>query len=187
MNRTYFRVAGVVALGLIVLVAVLVVKNPFRQKMVVRAYFANAMSLRAGASVRLAGVDIGSVESVRARPELKEAPAEVVMLLTPAYELDIPSDSTVSLETAGVLGQTYVDISVASASGAPISSNAVLKTRAIPQLTTQEVLEKFSEILSRKCNVDSGKGSSITEGNATKNVSKKATQHRQLQNRGDFH
>ncbi len=105
MNRTYFRVAGVVALGLIVLVTMLLVKNPFRRKMVVRVYFANAMSLRAGAPVRLAGGDIGSVESVRARPELKEAPAEVVLLLTPAYELNIPSDSTVSLETEGVLGR----------------------------------------------------------------------------------
>lgn len=174
MNRTYFRVAGVVALGLIVLVAVLLVKNPFRHKIVVRAYFANAMSLRAGAPVRLAGVDVGSVESVRARPEMKEAPAEVVMLLTPAYELSIPSDATVSVETAGVLGQTYVDIDVAHASGAPISSNAVLKTIATPQLTTQEVLEKFSEILSRKCNGDSGKESSTTAKNAAKNLSKNA-------------
>jgi phospholipid/cholesterol/gamma-HCH transport system substrate-binding protein len=176
MNRTYLRVAGVAALGLAVLVAVFLIKNPFHRKIVVRAYFANAMSLRAGAPVRLAGVDIGSVESIRARPELKEAPAEVVMLLAPSYELNIPSDSTASLETAGVLGQTYVDIDATHASGAPIASDAILKTVVTPQLTSQEMLEKFSEILSRKCNCDSDKENGSTHPTATKGVSKSAHQ-----------
>jgi ABC-type transporter Mla subunit MlaD len=95
--------------------------------MVVKAYFGSAMNLRVGADVRLAGVEIGHVQGVRARPELKEAPAEVVMLL-PANGLNIPSDSTASLETAG--GRTYVDIDVRHTSGAPIGSNAVLRTVA---------------------------------------------------------
>jgi phospholipid/cholesterol/gamma-HCH transport system substrate-binding protein len=176
MKGTYLRVAGLAALGLIVLVVVFLGRNPFRRGIVVRAYFANAMSLRAGAPVRLAGVDIGSVKSVRARPELKEAPAEVVMMLTPSYELNIPSDSTVSLETAGVLGQTYVDIDVTHASGTPIPSNAVLKTVNTPQLTTQEVLEKVSEILSRKCNCDSGKENNAVGTTNTKGLSTNAGQ-----------
>ena len=52
------RVAGVAGLAVVVLIAVLLVKRPFAQKFVVKAYFANAMSLRTGAPVRLAGVDI---------------------------------------------------------------------------------------------------------------------------------
>jgi hypothetical protein len=99
------------------------------------------MSLRAGAPVRLAGVHIGSVRRC-ARPELKEAPAEVVMLLTPSYELNIPGDSTVSLETAGVLGETYVEINVGHASGPTIGSNAVLRAVATPQITTQDLLRR---------------------------------------------
>src|SRR5579872_5126639 len=140
MNRRYLRVAGLAALGLTVLFAVLLVNNPFRRKIVIRAYFANAMSLRAGAPVRLAGVDIGSVKSVRAQPEMKEAPAAVVMVLNPSYKLKIPSDATASLETAGVLGQTYVEIDARHASGAPILSDAVLKTVATLQITPQEML-----------------------------------------------
>ena len=81
--------------------------------------------------MRLAGVDSGSGKSAR-RPELKEAPAEIVMVLTPSYELRIPNDSTASLETAGVLGETYVDIDVGHASGVPIRSNAVFRTVATP-------------------------------------------------------
>ena len=178
MNRAFIRVAGVAALALTVLVAVLLVKNPFLRKIVVRAYFANAMSLRAGAPVRLAGVDIGSVKSVRARPELKEAPAEVVMLLTPSYELNIPSDSTVSLETAGVLGETYVEIDVGHASGPAIGSNAVLKAVATPQMTTQEFIEKVGDILSRKCDCDSGKTNGSEDDSTHKNTSKNLTQPR---------
>jgi ABC-type transporter Mla subunit MlaD len=117
----------VVAVAVLAALAVVwFVKKP-SHKMVVKAYFGNAMSLRVGADVRLAGVEIGHVQGVRARPELKEAPAEVVMIL-PANGLNIPSDSTASLETAG--GRTYVDIDVRHTSGAPIGSNAVLKTVA---------------------------------------------------------
>lgn len=178
MNRAYVRVVGVAALAIIVLVAVLLVKNSFRPKIVVRAYFVNAMGLRAGAPVRLAGVDIGSVETVRARPELKEAPAEVVMLLTPSYELNIPSDSTVSLETAGVLGETYVEIDVEHASGPLIGSKAVLRTVATPQITSQELIEKVGNILSRKCDCDSGKASTAADASTHKSTSKKGSQPR---------
>ena len=126
MRSTPVRLVGVVVLVLAALVAVWLVNRP-SHKMVVKAYFANATTLRVGADVRLAGVEIGRVKVLRARPELKEAPAEVVMLL-PAKGLNIPSDSTVSLESAE--GKTYVDIDVTHASGAPIGSNAVLKTVA---------------------------------------------------------
>jgi ABC-type transporter Mla subunit MlaD len=55
----------------------------------VKAYFTNASGLRDGANVRVAGVDVGSVKSVRVRPELKEEPVEVVMVLNPRYEVSV--------------------------------------------------------------------------------------------------
>lgn len=170
MDWTSVRVSLVIGLGVLLLGAFLLVKKPIRHQTRVTAYFANAMSLRPGAPVRLAGVDIGSVESVRARPELKEAPAEVVMVLGPSYELNLPSDSTALLETDGLLGQTYVDIDVAHSSGAPIGSNAVLKTLATPRLTTQEIFEKFSEVLSNKHDRESGKKNNAAKGTAQKNA-----------------
>jgi len=155
MNWRFFRVAGLIGVVLITLIALLLVRKPFGHKMVVKAYFVDAMSLRAGAPVRLAGVDIGSVKSVRARPELKEAPAEVVMVLTPSYELKIPNDSTASLTTAGILGGTYVQIDAARASGPPLEANAVLKTIPTTQLSAHEILEKVQEMVSEKCGCDS--------------------------------
>lgn len=118
MRWTSLRVAGVAGLALVALFATLLVKQTFGHKIIVTAYFINATGLRAGAPVRLAGVDIGSVQSVRALPELKDAPAKVVMVLTPSYEIKIPNDATASLETEGVLGRAYVDIDARHASGA---------------------------------------------------------------------
>lgn len=176
MSGALVRVAVVAGLALLALASVLLVRRPSGHQIVVKAYFTNAMSLRAGAPVRLAGVDIGSVQSVRARPELKETPAEVVMTLRPSYELQIPNDSTASVETAGVLGETYVEIDVRHASGRPIGSNAVLKTVATPQITTQEFIEMVESVLSRKCgDCDSGKtnpaGSTTTQRNTSRNGS----------------
>ena len=96
--------------GVAVLALLFVVLRPLGHKLVVKAYFTNAIGLRGGARVRLAGVDVGSVKTVRARPELKETPVEVVMVLNPQYDLNIPADSTVLLETAGVLGETFVSV-----------------------------------------------------------------------------
>src|SRR5438105_1174880 len=85
-----------------------------------RVYFENANGLRAGAPVRLAGVEVGTITSVRARPEMQAAPAEVTLGLRTPYVLNIPKDSTVSLATAGELGETIAEINVARASGAPV-------------------------------------------------------------------
>jgi phospholipid/cholesterol/gamma-HCH transport system substrate-binding protein len=140
-NGKALRCAG--SLGLIVLIGVVVLAilfvplRPMGHRMVAKAYFTNAMGLRAGAPVRFAGVDLGSVKSVRAKPEVKNSPVEVVMVFNPPYELKIPNDSTVLLETAGILGETFVDIDAASATGPPIGANAVLKAKPTVQLTTE--------------------------------------------------
>jgi phospholipid/cholesterol/gamma-HCH transport system substrate-binding protein len=153
MRWKSFRLAALVGVG--VLALLLVVIRSLGHKLVVKAYLTNALGLRAGAPARLAGVDIGSVKSVRARPERKEAPVEVIMVLDPPYELKIPSDSTISLETAGVLGETYIDIDATSASGPPIGPNAVLRAKPTVQLTTEQIIEKVSEAFGKKgCDCD---------------------------------
>jgi ABC-type transporter Mla subunit MlaD len=106
----------------------------------------------------MAGVEVGSVQAVRARPEMKEAPAEVVMVLTPSYDLNLPNDSTASVSTEGVLGQTYVAIDASHASGSPIGTNGVLHTNPTTELSTPELLQKFGEIMSKRCDCDSSNG-----------------------------
>ena len=72
------------------------------------------------------------------------------MVLSPLYELKIPNDSIASLATAGILGETYVQIDAARASGPPLEANAVLKTIPTTQISTHEILEKVEEMVSEK-------------------------------------
>jgi len=139
------RITAIACLPLLVIL-LLVLRQP-AQRLVLRAYFTNAMGLKERAAVRLAGVDIGSVTSVRARPELKEEPVEVVMVLNPPYELKIPSDATAELETAGVLGETFVEIDTRSANGPPIGPNSILKTKPTVTMSTEQVLQKVEEFV----------------------------------------
>jgi ABC-type transporter Mla subunit MlaD len=121
-----------------------------RQQVHRKDIFSNVDGLREGATVRIAGVDIGSVKSLHVRPELGAEPVEVVMVLNPPYEIRIPNDSTVSLETVGVLGATHVEINTASAVGPAIGANAVLKAHASDQMTAQQFFEMVSKILEKK-------------------------------------
>jgi phospholipid/cholesterol/gamma-HCH transport system substrate-binding protein len=143
MNWKMLRVASIAAMAVLVL-AVLLIARPRGHTIGVKTYLTDAMGLRPNAPVRLAGVDVGSVTSVRVRPESKEAPVEIALALKTAYELNIPDDSTVSLETAGVLGETFVEIDNHNASGPPIRSGGTLKAQPIPSLTTEQMIEKFA-------------------------------------------
>lgn len=154
MRPKVLRISAVVAVAGAALLIVVVGHWPMAHRLTVKAYFSNVGGLREGATVRIAGVDIGTVKRVQVRPELGQDPVEVVMMLNPP-EIRIPSDSTVSLETAGVLGATYVEINIASASGLPLGPNAVLKTQPTEQMTAQQVLELVSKVLEKK-NCDCG-------------------------------
>ena len=88
-------VVGVAAIGTLFI-------NPLRySRQDIKSCFDDAGALRAGAAVRIAGVDVGTVRSVRANPQNKNCPAEIEMALATAYEIRIPKDSLAEINTAG--------------------------------------------------------------------------------------
>ena len=99
------------------------------QRQVLKSCFGNVRGLRSGAAVRLAGVDVGTVRSVHAQPQNKNCPAEVRMDLATSDELSVPKDALTDIETAGVLGESYLSIDVSQASGAPIENYGYLKSK----------------------------------------------------------
>jgi ABC-type transporter Mla subunit MlaD len=104
----------------------------------VKTCFRDAHGLRAGAPVQVAGVEVGRVTDVRVRPELKEHHAELVLLFQTPYKLEIPSDSVVLLSRAGLLGETYADVDIRSASGPPVGNQGVLEAREEEARQTKE-------------------------------------------------
>ena len=75
----------------------------------VYAIFNDTGGLRSGASVVIAGVDVGRVESI----SLEDYEARVVLQINPG--LRIHEDAIVSIKTSGLIGEKYVQISAGAA------------------------------------------------------------------------
>jgi len=104
--------------------------NPLRySRQDIKSCFNDAGGLRAGASVRIAGVEVGTVRTVRANPQNKNCPAEVEMALATTYEIRIPKDSITETETAGLIGEVYLSVDTTQASGASIENYGYLKSK----------------------------------------------------------
>jgi phospholipid/cholesterol/gamma-HCH transport system substrate-binding protein len=83
----------------------------FSRKFELKTYFSGAAGLRAGSQVRIAGVPVGAVERVHISTYSDpERAVEVVMRIPREYKNEIRADSEASLETAGLLGEAYVNV-----------------------------------------------------------------------------
>lgn len=143
--------------------------SPFSRKIVLRAYFENAAGLVKGAPVRLSGVDIGNVGSVRiAHGGNPRTPVEILMKVSKRGAADIHTDSRATLATAGVLGATFIDIDSSKARGPQVHDGDVLPTTETPEIqdvikSSQGTLDKLNVILGRVddivSSIQNGKGS----------------------------
>jgi phospholipid/cholesterol/gamma-HCH transport system substrate-binding protein len=142
----------------------------FTHKITLVSYFDNAGGLREGAPVRLQGVDIGNVTKIMvvSDPSRQLAPVRVVMKVITKYHQSIRKDSVTTLSTAGVLGETYIDIDSARAKAPEAAEGDVLVTRESPQIedvvrASQSTLQNMDSLLKRVdrivAYVESGQGS----------------------------
>ncbi|MGH9511091.1 MAG: MlaD family protein [Terriglobales bacterium] len=142
----------------------------FTKKIILKSYFDNAGGLREGAPVRLQGVDIGSVAGLRivTDPDKRLTPVEVTMKVRSVYRHSLHTDSVTALATAGVLGETYIDINSAMARGPEAKNGDVLATRDTPDIqdvvrASQGTLQNLDALVKRLDRivafVESGQGS----------------------------
>ena len=82
----------------------------FTSKITLITYFDNAEGIRPGQPVDLQGVAIGNVKTVRVVPGRPLSPVQVVMRVNKEFQQFIHEDSKATIETAGVLGESFVDI-----------------------------------------------------------------------------
>jgi phospholipid/cholesterol/gamma-HCH transport system substrate-binding protein len=80
------------------------------RKITLVTYFDNAEGLRDGEPVDLQGVPVGNVTTVRVVPDRPKTPVKVTMKIDSNFARMIHKDSTATVETAGVLGESFVDI-----------------------------------------------------------------------------
>lgn len=97
--------------------------------LILKTYFQDAEGMQAGTPVTIAGVPVGKVKSVRVLIRPGGATAEITLAISTSYALPIPSDSTVSVASAGLLGGTYLQIRTDGAKGPPATTWTVLKSQ----------------------------------------------------------
>jgi phospholipid/cholesterol/gamma-HCH transport system substrate-binding protein len=142
----------------------------FTPRIILKSYFDNAQGLRVGAPVRLSGVDIGNVTVIRIVPDKDKVvtPVEITMKVSTKYIYALKRDSVTSLDTAGVLGETYLDIDSSQAVGPSARDGDTLPTQVHPDFNqvvraSQSTLQNMDALLKRADRIlafaESGKGS----------------------------
>jgi len=141
----------------------------FTRHYTLKAYFPGAGDLREGALVRLAGISVGNVVKIRISPYTdRQRAVEVDLKIARTYQNEIRADSVASVETVGLLGDSYVDITRGTPGQEVIGDDGAVKTAekadiaAVVQNTNEVILNLNS--LSAKLDditthIQAGKGS----------------------------
>ncbi len=133
-------------------------------------HFDNAEGLRSGQPVDLQGVPIGNVQSVHVVPDTQhpDQPVQVVMRIKQRFQPLVRQDARATILTAGVLGESYVDIDNKGATGPPVRDGSELKSTNAPGLqdvvrSSQSSLQNLDILVKRLdrivAEVESGRGS----------------------------
>ncbi len=121
-------------------------------------YMDNAGGLRNGAPVRLQNVDIGNVESIRLvnhrAPNGASTPVEIGMKVNAKFRPFIHTDSQVLLSTAGVLGETFINIDSGQARGPLAANHSELPSQEVADIqdvvrSSQSTLQNVNTLVNR--------------------------------------
>jgi phospholipid/cholesterol/gamma-HCH transport system substrate-binding protein len=132
------------------------------------SYCDSAGGLRVGAPVRLHGVDIGNVSSITIVPGRPLSPVEVRLRVSARFRERLRKDTTATLTTQGVLGETFVNLDSRTAQGPPAEAGDELATLDAPSIEdvvrgTQTTLQNLDVLLKRMdgivAHVEKGEGS----------------------------
>ena len=107
--------------------------NPFGEKGYhIIASFENLKELKMGDEVKMAGVKIGSVESVRL--DFARRDAEAVLAIDRGVQ--IPGDATASIVMAGLIGTNYIGVDMGTAQASPLAPGAQIRTKVTPDINS---------------------------------------------------
>ena len=139
----------------------------FTSKVTVLTYFDNAEGLRSGQPVDLQGVPIGNVTSVRVVDRRPLTPVQVTMKINKKYQALVHKDTTAAVKTAGVLGESYIDLDSKKSQKPAVNDGDELPAANAPGLedvvrSSQTTLENMDILVKRLdrivASIESGKG-----------------------------
>jgi len=107
-------------------------------------HFINGVKL--GAPVRFSGVDVGEVKEIKFILPEKDEPTRVDIACWVKKEIKIPLDSTIWVNTLGLLGEKYVEIMPGRDYSKTLAENQELKGEdPLPMQTVTELAKKIGE------------------------------------------
>ena len=101
----------------------------------VYAIFSNTGGLKTGASIMIAGVDVGRVKNI----SLEDYQARVVLNLPPGME--IQEDAIVSIKTRGLIGEKYIQITPGGSEKIIQPGGRIRETE--PAVNLEDLISKF--------------------------------------------
>ncbi|HVA02069.1 MAG TPA: MlaD family protein [Terriglobia bacterium] len=145
------RVGALVIAGLVVLaVGIFFISGQvgfFTHRYSLKTYFSSASSLRQGAQVRLAGIAVGNVENIRISQYTEPSRAvEIDMRVARKYQDQIRTDSVATVETVGLLGESYVDISRGGPSQSPLTDGGVVQSHE--EADIKQIVQNANDVVS---------------------------------------
>ena len=139
----------------------------FTRKLNLKCYFPNANGIKVGSPVTLDGVTVGNVTSVLIVANHNPDAVEVNSRVGEKYIASLHTDSTVSINQAGVLGDSFLDISSLHATGPAPADGATLKVTNVPGIqdvvrSSQESIAAITQVIHKVGNlmdtINTGKG-----------------------------
>ena len=112
----------------------------FQRGRQVNALFSEIQDLKIGDRVKMAGVEVGRVQSI----QLTNNKVLVVMKVRPAAE--IKTDSTASIKFMGLLGQNFVAVDFGTPRGEPLKDNQFITTTEQADLSA--IMQKLDNVAS---------------------------------------
>jgi phospholipid/cholesterol/gamma-HCH transport system substrate-binding protein len=147
MSRTLRLGTFIVAALLILAAAIFLIGSnqlKFQSTFRVKADFANVAGLNGGADVRIAGIHEGTVRKIDL-PKRPDEKVTVEMDLKKNARAVVKKDSVASIESEGLVGDKYVEISFGSPEAQKLSNGETISSA--PPVDISDVIKKANEIL----------------------------------------
>jgi phospholipid/cholesterol/gamma-HCH transport system substrate-binding protein len=148
---TQLRVGVLIISGLIVLaVGIFFISGKvglWTKKFELKTFFSGAENLRDGAQVRLAGIVVGNVAGIKLSPYKEPSKAvQIDMTITQKYQDEIRTDSVATIETVGLLGEAYVDITRGGPGAKPLPDGGMVQSHE--EADMKQIVQNANDVVS---------------------------------------
>lgn len=174
-STTEYKAGLFLILGLTLLAVSIIVlggeRQIFAKQISFKSSFTDVAGLAEGAQVRLGGIAVGRVDSIHLSKTENDNNVYVNFLVNRIYSSKITDETTVSIETQGLLGDKYLSLTPGS-TGTVLTDGATITSVSSGDLG--ETIKKVQVVLENAATITKGVGEIITHvrDNVLVNVAK---------------